>query len=215
MKSKILITTFFVLVLSIVYGIFYFLALIKTPIDLSEKLEEHLFNSTFKLQNLNNSDIKIKDFVLYPNSSITLRSLNNLLFISWDGEITKKGLSIKSSNNLKVENSIYGKYSIEMNKTKWKELFSSKISEESCSAYTIKWFYPMPKNELLLSMKNENNVSFYQNIHYKEMKEIEIEENFKRFSNKGSHFYYRYHCEYSGENNRLNDFIDIVDKLVK
>lgn len=218
MKSTIAVVAFFALVATIVYAIFAILAFSGAPVNILERFEREEFDGSFSLHNLSNKEVSIADLTLLPDAHIDLRSLEDRLFVRWSDGVFKAGKPAKASGILRLENSIYGKYSIEVGRTQWNTLFSAPISEQKCHRYAVKWLYPMPSSGVILSMRDEDNASFYQNIHYAEgranMYELEVEENYKRYSAKGSHYYYRYHCASSGKGDRLTAFVEIATQLI-
>ncbi|MGV2839259.1 hypothetical protein [Vibrio cyclitrophicus] len=218
MKSTIAVVTFFALVATIVYAIFAILAFSGAPVNILERFKKEEFDSSFSLRNLSNKEVSIADLTLQPDALIDLRSLGGRLFVRWSDGVFKAGKSIQASSALKTEHSIYGKYSIEVGLTQWNTLFSAPISEQECHRYIIKWFHPMPHSGIVLSMRDEDSASFYQNIHYAQrspnMYELEVEENYKRYFATGSHFYYRYYCGSSGKLDRLTAFVAIISQLI-
>lgn len=218
MKNTIAVVTFFASVATIVYAIFAILAFIGSPINITERLEEEQFDSSFSLHNLSNKEVSIADLTLQPRANIGLRSLGGRLFINWDGGVFKSGKPVQASSALKLENSIYGKYSIEIEHTQWDTLFSAPISDQECHRYVIKWLNPMPTSGIVLSMRDEDSASFYQNIHYAQRSsniyELEVEENYTRsFLSSVDRFYYRYQCRSSGQHGRLSAFVSIISQL--
>lgn len=220
MKKAVVVMVILAIVLGIVYSVLALLAFIGSPLSLQEKLNDHKFETSFVLRNDSPQSIFVKNFELTANSSIELRSLGNTLFVRWIGNIKKDGQDIEPQSQLKLENSIYGKYSININATPWSELITSPISQGSCSQYAIEWFNSMPTHGLFLTIRDEDEGNFYQNMHYSisqnsSVLEIELEENFRRYSSRGSNFYYRYHCQTTGQHDRLSSFIRIIDSLTR
>ena len=214
------IVLFFTIIFAIILGIFKILAYFWTPVNIQERHEKEAFDMSLLLENTDSISKTIGKFTLEPNTSIELRSLGSTVFVRWSDWVYKNNKILEPNENTSLENSIYGKYSSKNIATEWKNLLKAPISENKCSRYSMKWWNAMPSSGLILNLRDEDNVSFNQNIHYKQWTKkdiynLELEEKYKRYSSKWSHFYYRYQCTSSGKQDRLWQFIKIVDLMTQ
>lgn len=209
----------FVVVLTLVLAVIKAMAFFGQPIELNEKLAEQSFDLSMTLQNKSNQVVSIGTLELMPNSLIEMRSLSTTLFIGWQG-VTRAGVTMKPSARLALENSAYGKYSIPIDQTNWKRLLEAQAADKGCDQYAFSWFSSIADNGVSIIVRDEDRGNFYQAAYYSpeqtnSIYDLELEENFRRYSSRGSNFYYRYHCESTGIADRLGQYLRLVDDLTQ
>lgn len=214
-----IILVIFAVALGVVLSFFKIAAYFGRPIELKDKLDEQQFDVSYTLQNHSDRVISVGGLELMADAEITMRSTMKWVFITWHG-IHKNGVPLAPSGSLTLANSPYGKYSTELTRTSWAKLINSPIAEQSCSQYAVEWLNPMPMAGLSLEVRDENTGSLYQIAYYSksaanDMYQIELSENFNRYSSRGSHFHNRYHCQTTGSDDRLGQFVLMVNQLTQ
>ncbi|MCZ2798887.1 hypothetical protein [Vibrio alginolyticus] len=209
----------FTSVLSIVFLFLQVRAWLSQPVEISERVNSEPFDVSIFVQNKTNSAVSFGLFDIKPKGILQLRTLSNKVFIRWEG-VTKYSRPIMPADSLKLENSVYGTYSLDLDRVDWKRLLRAPIADDYCNQYAVNFINPMPSSGLYMELRDESNSSIIQAIYFTEKPDngsfgLELEESFRKYSTKGSNFTYRYACRTSGHSDRTGAFFKVVDQLTQ